>query len=180
MPRRAQQNMRAGEKGILAFIAVLVVGMMIYRGTHVSDLDEERDLGIPFYSDAPPKLAHAAEDLYKRQGCSDCHTLWMVRNMLDTVPAPALDGIGSLRDEKWFYEYFSAENPQDILPSRMKPEFRMPSYAKLSDDERHLLAAYMASLKVKAWYLEETKKAEFEKLTGEKYQATIHGSEDKK
>jgi sulfur-oxidizing protein SoxX len=180
MPRRALQNMRAGEKGILAFIAVLVIGMMVYRAANISSLDKERDLGIPFYSDAPPKLAHEAELLYKRQGCEECHSLWMVRNMMDTVPAPALDGIGSLRDEKWFYEYFSAENPQDILPSRMKPEFRMPSYAHLPDDDRHLLAAYMSSLKVKPWYLEETKKAEFEKLTGERYKAAANDAENKK
>ena len=82
MPRRARQKMRAGEKGIFIFIAVLVIGMMAYRAMHVADLDEERDLGIPFYSDAPPELAHAAESLYKRQGCPDCHSLWMVRNMM--------------------------------------------------------------------------------------------------
>jgi hypothetical protein len=45
----------------------------------------------------------------------------------------------------------------------------MPSYAQLSDNERHLLASYMASLKVKDWYLEETRKAEYEKLTGKEY-----------
>ena len=154
--------------------------MMVYRGAHVGDLDKQKDLGIPFYSDAPPKLAHAAEILYKKQGCQDCHSLWMVRNMMETVPAPALDGIGSIRDEKWFYAYFSAENPQSILPSRMKPEFRMPSYAHLSDDDRHLLAAYMGSLKVKSWYLEDTKKAEYEKLTGERYHPSTHDADSKK
>jgi sulfur-oxidizing protein SoxX len=162
--------MRAGEKGILAFIAVLVIGMIAYRSMHTVPIDD-RDQGIPFYTTASPELKHKAEVLYKRLGCADCHSLWMVRNMLETVPAPALDGIGSLRDEQWFYDYFSAESPQAILPSRLKPEFQMPSYAQLPDEERRLLATYMSSLKVKPWYLDETKKAEYEKLTGKKYQA---------
>ena len=42
----------------------------------------------------------------------------------------------------------------------------MPSYAHLPEQERRLLAQYMASLKVEDWYLEATKKAEYEKLTG--------------
>lgn len=161
------KNMRAGEKGILIFIAVLVIGMMGYRG--LMAVKGEKDPGIPFYTTASPELKHRAEALYKTLECSKCHSLWMVRNMMESVPAPALDGIGSLRDERWFYEYFSAENPQSILPSRLKPEFRMPSYAFLPDEERRVLAAYMASLKVEPWYLEETKKAEYEKLTGKPY-----------
>ena len=89
--------------------------------------------------------------------------------MYESVPAPMLDGLGSLRSEEWFYQYFSAANPQAILPSRLKLEFRMPSYAKLPENERRLLASYMASLKVKDWYLEETRKAEYVKLTGKEY-----------
>ena len=161
------KNMRAGEKGILIFIAVLVIGMMGYKV--LRNVVDEKDPGIPFYTSASPELKRQAEALYKKLECSQCHSLWMVRNMMETVPAPPLDGIGSLRDEKWFFEYFSAENPQAILPSRLKVEFRMPSYAHLSDNERRILAAYMSSLKVQPWYLEETKKREFEKLTGEKY-----------
>lgn len=160
--------MRAGEKAILAFIAVMVVGMIGYRAMQPGSVTD-RDQGIPFYSTAAPALRHKAEVIYKRLGCSDCHSLWMVRNMLETVPAPALDGIGSLREEQWLYRYLSAEDPQAILPSRLKPEFQMPSYAQLPDEERRLLAAYMSSLKVEPWYLEQTKKAEYEKLTGKKY-----------
>ncbi len=89
--------------------------------------------------------------------------------MWELVPAPALDGIGSVRDEAWFYAYFSSPDPQAVLPSRLKPEFRMPSYLYLKEQDRRTLAAYMASLRVKDWYLEETKKAEYEKLTGKDY-----------
>lgn len=92
--------------------------------------------------------------------------------MSANVPAPVLDGIGSLRDEQWFYAYFSAENPQAILSTRLKKMYQMPSYAHLPEDERKILASYMASLKVQDWYLEETKKAEFEKLTGKPYLGT--------
>jgi hypothetical protein len=45
----------------------------------------------------------------------------------------------------------------------------MPSFSQLPESDRHALAGYMASLKVKDWYLEETRKAEFEKLTGKEY-----------
>jgi hypothetical protein len=77
-----------------------------------------------------------------------------------------LDGIGSLRAETWIYDYLSASNPQSVLPSRLKKEYQMPSYANLSDEDRHVLSTYLASLKVKDWYLEQTKKSEYEKLTG--------------
>jgi hypothetical protein len=172
--------MRAGEKGILGLIGVVVVGMMAYRAVNVTHLDNERDLEIPFYTTASADLKRDGEILYKRHNCSDCHSLWMVRNMLESIPAPPLDGIGSLRDEKWFYDYLSAPNPQQILPSRLKPEFRMPSYADLPEQERHTLAGYLSSLKVRPWYLDETKKVEFEKLTGKKYQPEAHESNDQK
>lgn len=160
--------MKAGEKWTLIIMAVLVVGMMSYRAAHVYFLDEP-DPGIPFYSTASNEVRHRAGELYNKLKCSECHSLWTVRNMMESIPAPALDGIGSLHDEQWFYEYFSAESPQAILPSRLKPEYRMPSYSYLADEERRLLASYMASLKVEDWYLEETKKSEYEKLTGKKY-----------
>jgi hypothetical protein len=157
--------MKRGEKVILAGIAVAVVGLagfkFLTRG--------EPDRGIPFHTTASDELAQAATAIYQHNGCKDCHALWSERDMLQAVPAPALDGIGSLRDEEWLYRYFSAENPQQILPTRLKKEYRMPSYAKLPEQERRTLARYMASLKVDDWYLEETRKAEYEKLTGKDY-----------
>ena len=90
--------------------------------------------------------------------------------MMQHVPAPALDGIGAIRDEKWLFNYFSAQDPGTILPSRLKKEYRMPSYAFLPEEDRRVLAKYMSSLKVKDWYLKETKKSEYEKLTGKKFQ----------
>ena len=166
--------MRTGEKGILILIGVIVVTLMGYRTFKV--VVDEPDPGIPFYSTASHEMKRKAELVYKSNGCDNCHALWLVRNMMSNVPAPALDGIGSIRDEAWFYEYFSAEEPQSILPSRLKAEFRMPSYAHLPDEDRRLLAAYMASLKVEDWYLYETKKAEYEKLTGETYEV-VKGNE---
>jgi len=173
--------MRAGEKGIIATMVVLVAGMMIYRAVNVPKLDSEKDLEIPFYTTASPELKHDAEVLYNEQGCDQCHSLWMNRNMMQSVPAPAMDGIGSLRTEKWFYDYLSAKDPQSILPSRLKPEYRMPSYAQLPEKDRRMLASYLASLKVKDWYLDDTKKAEYEKLTGKRYHsAANHEPSDQK
>src|SRR3990172_1518325 len=160
--------MRTGEKWILIGIAS-VIGIGVAKNIWQLSTRTETDPGIPFYSTASLELNREGSDLYRRLGCKNCHTLWTVRNMFELVPAPALDGIGSLRDEQWFYTYFSAKNPQSIMPSRLKQEYQMPSYAHLTEQERRTLAAYMASLKVKDWYLAETKQAEYEKLTGKDY-----------
>ena len=158
--------MRRGEKIILW---VLGLTLIIALARPFLQPQDPRQGEIPFYSTAPHGLAVAASDLYKKYHCKECHSLWTVRDMFQNVPAPMLDGIGSLRSEDWLYQYLSAPVPQAILPSRLKPEYQMPSYARLSESERRLIAQYLASLKVKDWYLAETKKAEYEKLTGQSY-----------
>lgn len=158
--------MRAGERNILIVMAAVVILIMAYRGYQIAT--EPPDPGIPFYTTASPELKRQAELVYKKNDCSHCHSLWTVRNMSESIPAPRLDGIGALRDEQWFYEYFSAPDPQAILPSRLKKEYKMPSFAHLPEQDRRVLAQYMSSLKVEDWYLDETRKSEFEKLTGNK------------
>jgi len=147
-------------------MVVVVLVLMVVNYVRQQDTDEHAK-DIPFYSTADPKLAQEGGMLYKRLGCKKCHTLWTVKDIMQTVPAPAMDGMGSLRDEDWLFKYFSSKNPQTILPSRLKKEYQMPSYADLSIEDRQLLSAYISSLKVEDWYLEETKKSECKKLTGE-------------
>jgi Cytochrome c len=161
--------MKKGEKGILTGIVIFVVVVMGVKGWMISQ-EEEKDPGIPFYSAASKELAQKASVLYRKYDCRDCHALWGIRNIMQAVPAPSLDGMGSLRDEEWLYTYFSAEDPQSIIPSRLKPRFRMPSFAKIPEADRRMLAKYIASLKVEDWYLDETKKSAYEKLTGKEYQ----------
>lgn len=161
--------MKKGEKGILIGIGIFVVVFMVIKGILVSQQEGE-DPGIPFYSTASPELASQSSVLYRKYKCRDCHSLWGVRNIMQSVPAPALDGMGSFRDEQWLFEYFSAEDPQSIIPSRLKPRFRMPSFSEIPEEDRRMLAKYIASLKVKDWYLEEAKKSRYEKLTGKEYQ----------
>ncbi len=159
--------MKRGEwliAGAVGLLVVVALGRAIF---FPPSPPEERDQ-IPFYTTADEELQRKASDLYRNLGCRDCHSLWGVRNITQFVPAPALDGIGSWRSEQWLYDYFSAENPQKILPSRMKPKYRMPSYAHLPEEQRRILARYIASLKVKDWYLEKARAAEYEKLTGHK------------
>ena len=158
--------MKRGEKAVLALIGVVLVAGVVRSQLHV---EGKHDRDIPFYSTATPDVARKAMDIYRSNGCKSCHTLWTLRDMLQSVPAPMLDGIGSLRTETWLYEYLSSPNPQAVLPSRLKKEYQMPSYASLPEDDRHLLAQYLASLKVKDWYLDQTKQAEYEKLTGMEY-----------
>jgi hypothetical protein len=158
--------LRRGEKGILILIATVVLIYMVGRGYDLYRHPISDDPGIPFYTTASQEVASKATDIIRRENCRDCHTLWATTTLMQFVPSPPLDGIGSLHDEEWFYKYFSAKDPQAILPSRLKQKYRMPSYADLPDNERHLLASYMASLKVKDWYLQEVKRIEYEKLTG--------------
>lgn len=156
--------MRRGEAAVLGAIGLLVaVGV----GRSWIDRPSARDEEIPFYSTAPAELAAAAGDLLRRYNCRDCHSLWTTRNPLQSVPAPMLDGMGALRTQAWLYDYLSAPDPQAILPSRLKPEYRMPSYASLPETERRQLAAYLASLQVKDWYLDQTRRLEHDKLTGD-------------
>jgi mono/diheme cytochrome c family protein len=164
--------MRRGEKVILLIIAtciVAVVGIKAWLG----QLGVQDDPGIPFYSTASAEISRAASAIYQEQNCKKCHTLWTTRDMTLSVPAPALDGIGSLRDEAWLYDYLSAPVPQDVLPSRLKKEYQMPSFAQMPEADRRTLARYLASLKVKDWYLEEARKAEYEKLTGKTYAPAV-------
>jgi hypothetical protein len=158
--------MKRGEKAVLLLIGLLVAAGMARSLFHT---EEKHDHDIPFYSTATPEVAREATDLYRKYGCKDCHSLWTMKDMLQSVPAPMMDGIGSLRSEAWLYGYLSAANPQAIIPSRLKKEYRMPSYANMPEAERRMLVGYLASLKVKDWYLEQTQKAEFEKLTGKEY-----------
>ena len=155
--------MKRGEKIILGCVIVLAAGGAVRA---VLQRPSAQDREIPFYSTAAASVAEPAMDLYRRSGCRQCHTLWTLRDPLQAVPAPMLDGIGSLRSEAWLYDYLSSPEPQRILPSRLKPQYRMPSYRDLTEPERRLLASYLASLKVKDWYLDETRRMEREKLTG--------------
>jgi len=159
--------MKRGEWMIAGAVALVVLVALIKALLFPPPEPEEQDT-IPFYSTADHALQVRAADLYRRLGCRDCHSLWGVRNITQFVPAPALDGIGSWRSEAWLYRYFSSEHPQQIIPSRLKPKYRMPSYAHLPEEQRRLLARYFASLKVKEWYLKQARAAEYEKLTGHK------------
>ena len=160
--------MRRGEAVILAAMGVVVAGVMARNLINLHSAAGP-DPGIPFYSTASPELARAAGELYRGNGCRQCHSLWSVKSAFESVPAPALDGIGSLRSEEWLFQYFSSPDPHEILPSRLKREYRMPSLATLPEQERRTLAKYVASLKVKDWYLLPTRAAEYEKLTGKAY-----------
>ena len=156
--------MKRGELAVLGAIGLLVgAGALRAYLQPPSARDEE----IPFYTTASGALSSAAGDLIRKYGCRQCHSLWSTRDPMRAVPAPMLDGMGALRNATWLYQYLSAPNPQAILPSRLKPEYRMPSYAGLTETERHQLADYLASLQVKDWYLEQTRRLEHDKLTGD-------------
>jgi len=159
--------MRSGEKLILLIMSAVVILLMVRNWQHRDDvIGEEKEL--PFYTTASLDLNRKAMSVYRKYGCKECHSLWTVKDMMQTVPAPALDGIGSLRDREWLATYLASPEPQEMLPSRLKREFRMPSYAGMPEEERDLLVSYLASLQVKDWYLDTLKQSECKKLTGGK------------
>jgi hypothetical protein len=155
--------MKRGEAVLLVALGLLAAVAIVRAALH---RPAEHDGDIPYYSTADAATAERATDLVRREGCRACHSLWTLRDVMQAVPAPILDGMGSLHDEAWLYGYLSAPDPQAVLHSRLKPEYRMPSYARLPEEERRLLARYLASLRVKDWYLGETRSNEQEKLTG--------------
>lgn len=155
--------MKGGEKFVLGAAGVLLLFGVIRNFTHVAEPHESE---IPYYSTASSDVASKATDIYRSNTCRSCHSLWSMKDVMQAVPAPMMDGIGSLRTEAWLYDYLSSPNPQLILPSRLKKKYQMPSYSSMPEADRKLLANYLASLKVKDWYLEQTKKEEQEKLTG--------------
>jgi hypothetical protein len=155
---------KKGELAVLGAVALLAVfGITRVALQHPQAQDRE----IPYYSTAEPQLAARASDLMREQNCRQCHSLWTSRDPTQSVPAPMLDGMGALRSEQWLFDYFSAPEPQSVLPSRLKREYRHPSLAMLPQTDRRTLARYMASLQVKDWYLEQTRRLEHDKLTGD-------------
>jgi hypothetical protein len=156
--------MKGGEKFVLATIGVLLAFGVVRNLMHV---EEPHESDIPFYSTAPQDVAIKATDLYRTYTCRGCHSLWSLKDVMQSVPAPMMDGIGSLHTEAWLFDYLSSPNPQLIIPSRLKKKYQMPSFASMPEADRRILASYLASLKVKDWYLEQTKKDEHDKLTGE-------------
>ena len=160
--------MRKGEKIIVGAMLISVAVLVVVK-VNIHSEDEGEDPGIPFYSTATPDVEKIAAKSMHIYNCKSCHSLWGARSFTQSVPAPALDGMGMFRTEEWLYEYFSTDNPQDMQPSRLKEEYRMPSFSEAPEEERRALAKYIASLKVEDWYLEEAKKARYEKLTGKEY-----------
>ncbi len=151
--------------GAILLLAGVFVFAVIQAMLHPDRRSQEE---LPFYSTADAELARKGSDLYRELNCRECHSIWSVKSVMQAVPAPSLDGIGSLRSEEWLYRYFSAKDPQKILPSRLKKKYQHPSYADLPEEKRRLLARYFASMKVRDWYFDEALKAEQEKLTGKR------------
>jgi len=172
LPRNVNSEQKVaskrGKKGEIITYVVVVVIAVVMLGTRMWQQfgNTTADPGIPFYSTASHELATSAGILIRRYHCKQCHSLWATRTMLQSVPAPRLDGIGTLRDKTWLTRYLSSDNPQAILPSRLKPEYRMPSYAHIPEKDRQTLVDYLSSLKVKDWYRDDTRRSEYEKLTG--------------
>ena len=155
-------GLRLASIGLVLLAGVFIAGVV--HGVLQGGTDARNR---PFYNDLPEDVKRKAGDLYRRYRCRNCHIIWGMRNVMQMPPAPSLDGIGSLRSEEWIYRYLSAKDPQKILPSRLKKEYRHPSYADIPEAHRRLLARYFAHMKVRPEYLAQVRAAEQEALTGD-------------
>ncbi len=158
--------MRKGERNIFLGIALTIIALMFFNGVRQQQASTQ-DRTLPFYTTSTDQQNRQAMNVYRHYDCKSCHALWTVKDIMRTVPAPALDGIGSLRTRDWLYKYMTATKPQEILPSRLKAEFRMPSYATMPEEDMKTLVDYLASLKAQDWYLNDLRRSECRKLTGD-------------
>ncbi|MGB8517247.1 MAG: cytochrome c, partial [Gallionella sp.] len=85
--------MKRGEQAVLAVIGIVLLAGVVRSRMIVPDV---HDKDIPFYSSASPEIASKATDIIRNQNCKSCHSLWTLKDTTQSVPAPMLDGIGSL------------------------------------------------------------------------------------
>ncbi len=130
--------MRKGETVIWG-VAALITAAAAFMGYVVYNAPSKH---MPTYQ-IESVAAQKGELLYRKYSCSACHKIWT----LGGSKGGALDGIGSRRDEAWLTDYLSAANPQLILPSTQAVIYRMPSFARMEEEERTHLVAFLFSLR---------------------------------
>jgi nitric oxide reductase subunit C len=81
-------------------------------------------------------VVNPGELVFKAQGCSACHTI----NGIGGKIGPDLTHVGSRRSNEWIEEQI--ENPKSHFPDSI-----MPSFAKLPEKDREVLADYLSGLK---------------------------------
>ncbi|MSQ75968.1 MAG: cytochrome c [Rhodoferax sp.] len=92
------------------------------------------------YGYAESAAANHGETIYKKENCRDCHQVFGN----GSTSGPRLDGIGALRSVSWFKAYLI-----DPRPGVGEKTYRvtMPSYARLNEEDRDALVAYLLALK---------------------------------
>jgi len=90
-----------------------------------------------WYAESP--TANLGEAIYKRESCRDCHQVFGN----GSTSGPKLDGIGALRSESMLKAYLL-----DPVPGVGDRTYRvkMPSYARLNQEDRDALVAYLLAL----------------------------------
>ncbi len=98
----------------------------------------------PYYQEIT-EASEKGHQVYRKYECYKCHRIIGMGHL----PGPKLDGLASRRSREWLENYLTSPDPQKIIPSRFKKEFRMPSYASMPKKEREQLLDYLLSLKMK-------------------------------
>jgi mono/diheme cytochrome c family protein len=90
-----------------------------------------------WYAESP--TANLGEAIYKRESCRDCHQVFGN----GSTSGPKLDGIGALRSESMLKAYLL--DPVPGVGDRIY-RVKMPSYARLNQEDRDALVAYLLAL----------------------------------
>lgn len=131
--------MKLGEKIIFG-----LSGLILLAGIAFSYSVMSKPIPVSFVVDDTPESQRGAV-VFRREGCKNCHVLLGNGN----AKGPDLDGMGNRRDRVWLNAYLSAQKPQDILPSKTDQYYQMPSWAKLSKEDRDDLISFLLAQKSK-------------------------------
>ncbi len=131
--------MKLGEKIIFGLSGLILIAGIIFSYTVM-----KQPIPVSWVVEDSPE-AQKGQVVFRKNGCKNCHML--LGN--GASKGPDLDGIGNRRDRIWLEAYLSAENPQAILPSKTDKYYQMPSWSKLSKEDRDNLISFLLAQKSK-------------------------------
>ena len=131
--------MKLGEKIIFGLSGLILIAGIIFSYSVM-----KQPIPVSWVVEDSPE-AQKGQVVFRKNGCKNCHML--LGNGANK--GPDLDGMGNRRDRAWLEAYLSAENPQDILPSKTNDYYKMPSWSKLSKEDRDNLISFLLAQKSK-------------------------------
>ncbi len=145
----ARQPLKSGEKILLSifgvFFVLACIGYLVLEGVRANS-DKPMYVQTTFFNFSPEGKEGAG--LYLKANCNACH-----RSMRSgTSMGLSLDGIGSKRSVEWIEAFFM--DPEKtygaVTLDHGSPPKEAAYIARMSKQERHLLAVYLSELRADA------------------------------